>query len=105
MVLHLPDTWSNSNLKMLVFEERRKPKDLEKNLLEQRRELTNSAHKSMLEFEAARPDWWEASTLTITPPLLTFYHVATIRGKKISREDLTTLSVQWADSTVPSGEI
>ena len=55
---------------MLVFEERRKPKDLEKNLLEQRRELTNSAHKSMLEFEAARPDWWEASTLTTAPALL-----------------------------------
>ena len=87
MVLHLPDTWSNSNLKMLVFEEGRKPKDVEKNLLEQRREPTNSAHMSMLEFELATPDWWEASTLTTTPPLLTFYHGATICGEKISRED------------------
>jgi len=59
----------------------------------------------MLEFELARPDWWEASTLTTTPPLLTFYHAATIRGEKNSREDYPTLSVQWADSTVPSGEI
>ena len=45
MVLRLPDSWSNWNLKMLVFEERGKPEYPEKNLLEQRREpTTNSTH-------------------------------------------------------------
>ena len=45
MVLRLPDSWSNCNLKMLVFEERGKPEYPEKNLSEQRREpKTNSTH-------------------------------------------------------------
>ena len=45
MVLRLPDSWSNWNLKMLVFEERGKPEYPEKNLLEQGREpTTNSSH-------------------------------------------------------------
>ena len=40
-----PDSWSNWNLKMLVFEERGKPEYPEKNLSEQRREpTTNSTH-------------------------------------------------------------
>ena len=39
MVLHLPDSWLNGNLEMLVFEERGKLEYPEKNLLEQR-ELT-----------------------------------------------------------------
>ena len=45
MVLCLPDSWSNWNLKMLFFEERGKPEYPEKNLSEQRREpTTNSTH-------------------------------------------------------------
>ena len=45
MVLHLPDSWLNWNLEMLVFEERGKPEYPEKNLLEQGREpATNSTH-------------------------------------------------------------
>ena len=45
VVLRLPDSWSNWNLKMLVFQERRKPEYPEKNLSEQRREpTTNSTH-------------------------------------------------------------
>ena len=45
MVLSVPDSWSNCNLKMLVFEERGKPEYPEKNLSEQRRETTtNSTH-------------------------------------------------------------
>ena len=45
MVLRLPDSWSNWNLEMLVFEERGKPEYPEKNLSEQRREpKTNSTH-------------------------------------------------------------
>ena len=45
MVLRLPDSWSNWNLKMLVFEERGKPEYPEKNLSEQRKEpTTNLTH-------------------------------------------------------------
>ena len=45
MVLRLPDSWSNWNLEMLVFEERGKPEYPEKNLSEQGREpTTNSTH-------------------------------------------------------------
>ena len=42
MVLHLPDSWPNRNLEMLVFEERGKPEYQEKNLSEQRREPTTN---------------------------------------------------------------
>ena len=45
MVLRLPNSWSNWNLEMLVFEERGKPEYPEKNLSEQGREpITNSTH-------------------------------------------------------------
>ena len=45
MVLHLPDSWSNWNLEMLVFEDTGKLENSEKNLLEQGREsMTNSTH-------------------------------------------------------------
>ena len=45
MVLRLPDSWSNWNLEMLVFEEKGKPEYPEKNLSEQWREpITNSTH-------------------------------------------------------------
>ena len=45
MGLRLPDSWSNWNLKMLVFEVRGKPGYPEKNISEQRREpTTNSTH-------------------------------------------------------------
>ena len=45
MVLRLPDSWTNWNLEMLVFEERGKPANPEKNLSEQGREpTTNSTH-------------------------------------------------------------
>ena len=45
MVLRLPDSLSNCNLEMLLFEERGKPEYPEKNLSEQRREpTTNSTH-------------------------------------------------------------
>ena len=41
MVLCLPDSWSNWNLEMLVFEERGKPEYLEKNLSEHRERTNN----------------------------------------------------------------
>ena len=40
--LRLPDSWSNWNLEMLVFEERGRPEYLEKNLAEQRRGATTN---------------------------------------------------------------
>ena len=43
MVLRLPDSWSNWNLEILVFEERGKPECPEKNLSEQRREPTTNS--------------------------------------------------------------
>ena len=66
MVLRLPDSWSNWNLEMLVFEERGKVEYPEKNPSEQRREPTAN---SALGFEPM-PYWWEASALT-TAPFLT----------------------------------
>ena len=42
MVLRLPDSWSNENLEMFVFEEREKPEYQDKNLSEQRREPTTT---------------------------------------------------------------
>ena len=72
MVLRLPDSWSNWNLEMLVFEERGKPEYPEKNLSEQGREpTTKSTH-----IWRRRRDlntglhWWEASAFTTVPPLL-----------------------------------
>ena len=45
IILRLPDSWSNWKLKVLVFEERRKPEYPEKNFSEQGREPTsNSTH-------------------------------------------------------------
>ena len=43
MVVRLPDSWSNWNLEVLVFEERGKPEYPEKNLSEQRREPTTNS--------------------------------------------------------------
>ena len=46
---HLPYSWLNWNLEMLVFEERGKPEYQEKNLSEQGREpTTNSTHKCLV---------------------------------------------------------
>ena len=45
VILRLPDSWSNWNLEMLIFEEKGKPEYPEKNLSEQGRDpTTNSAH-------------------------------------------------------------
>ena len=56
---------------MLVSEERRQPGYHEKNLSEQRRELTKTqpTYGTTPGFEP-RPHWWEASALTTVPPLL-----------------------------------
>ena len=43
LVLRLPDSWSNWNMEMLVFEERCKPEYPEKNFSEQGREPTTNS--------------------------------------------------------------
>ena len=49
LVLPLPDSWSNWNLEVLVFERRRKQEYPEKNLSEKRREpTTNSTQPTCL---------------------------------------------------------
>ena len=72
LVLPLPDSWSNWNLEVLVFERRRKQEYPEKNLSEQRREpTTNSTHifASTPGFESG-PHQCEASALTTAPSLV-----------------------------------
>jgi len=59
---------------MLVFEERGKPEDPEKNLSEQSREpTTNSTHMTPGPGIEAGTHWWEASALTTAPTLLPIY--------------------------------
>ena len=72
MVLRLPDSWSNWNLEMLVFEERGKPEFLEKNLSEQGREPKQKINPHMASTLGFEPGlhWWKASALTTAPPLL-----------------------------------
>ena len=55
---------------MLVFEERGKPEYPEKNLLEQSREQTNSAHLWRRVGIKPGTHWWKASALTTAPTLL-----------------------------------
>ena len=71
MVLRLPDSWSNYNLEMFVFEERGKPEYLEKSPSEQGKEpITNSTHiwRRRRDFEPG-PYWWVASALTTAATL------------------------------------
>ena len=61
----------NWNLEMLAFEERGKPEDPEKNLLEQGQEpTTNSTHMMPSTGIEPRSHRWEASALTTAPSLL-----------------------------------
>ena len=53
---------------MLVFEERGKPEYPEKNLSEQSREPTNSAHETLSPGIEPGPHWWKASALTLCQP-------------------------------------
>ena len=73
MVLYLPDSWLNWKLEISAFEERVKLEYLEKNFSEQRREpKTNSnPYTKMMPALEPGPLWWEASALTIAPPLST----------------------------------
>ena len=77
MVLRLPDSWSNWNLEMLVFEERGKTGvPAEKPL--RAKERTNNKlnpHMALTPGFEHGPHWWEASALTTVPSLA--LHVCT----------------------------
>ena len=53
---------------MMVLEERGKPEYPEKNLSEQSREPTNSAHMTPSPGIEPGPHWWEASALPLRQP-------------------------------------
>ena len=61
----------NSNLKVLVFKERRKLEYLEKTLSKQGRKPINKPNPHMASTPGFKPGphWWEASALTISTPL------------------------------------
>ena len=72
MVLRLPDSCSNWNLEMLVFEERGKPEYPEEKRLGAKERTNNKLNPHMAStpgFEPG-PHRWEASALTTAPPLL-----------------------------------
>ena len=70
MVLRLPDSWSNWNLEMLVFEEGKTGVLGEKPL--GAKEGTNNKlnpHMASTPGFEPWPHWWEASALTTAPSL------------------------------------
>ena len=73
MVLRLPDSWSNWNLEMLVFEERGKPDRVpgEKPLgAKERTKNKLNPHMASTPGVEPAPHWWKARALTTAPPLL-----------------------------------
>ena len=67
VVLGISCILSNWNLEMLIFEERRKPKNPEKNLSEQSKDPTTNLTHSWPEPVLRR---WKASAITTMPSLL-----------------------------------
>ena len=70
MVLRLPDSWSNGNLEMLIFEERGKREYPEKPLGAKER-TNNKLNPHMASTQGFQPGshWWEASALATAPSL------------------------------------
>ena len=70
----LDNSRSNWNLKMLVFEDRGKPEDLEKNLRAEKR-TNNKLNPHMTPGPGIEPKthWWEASTFLNAPQGLILY--------------------------------
>ena len=71
---------------MLVFEERGKPEYPEKNLSEQSREPTNSAHlRRRVRESNPGPHWWKASALTLIKWLngLTNVHLLSVQRQAL----------------------
>ena len=74
---------SKWNLEMLIFEERGKPENLEKNLSEQSKEPTTNLTHSWPE---PGPCWWEASVITTTPSLLSVSDTRHIKFSLITQQ-------------------
>ena len=72
---------SNWNLEMLIFEERRKPQNPEKNLQEQSKGPTTNLTHSWPE---PGPRRWEASAITTTPSLLPSKLILSLQMRTIS---------------------
>ena len=71
VVLHLPDSWSNWNLEMLVSEESTRTRVPREKPLGARERTINKLNPHMAlttRFEPG-PYWWEASNLTTAPSL------------------------------------
>ena len=71
MVLHLPDSWLNCNLEMLVFEERGETRVPEKKPAEERRKTVNKINPHM----ALKQDFNLVSAVTTAPPLLKTFNL------------------------------
>ena len=67
MVLLLPDSWSNWNLEVLVFDERGKPEYPDKNLSEQGREPTTNSTQIWLRRRDLNPDHIIDETRALSP--------------------------------------
>ena len=85
MILRPPDSLSNWNLEVFVFEERGKPECPENNLLEQaQRDRTHNKlkpHVALTLHEIqTQATLWEASASTIMPPLLPVVNLVCVCG-------------------------
>ena len=72
VVLYVPDSWSNWNLKMLVFEDRRKPEEYPEKTSRSKGEnqqQTQHSHMALTPGFEPGPHCWEASALTAAPSL------------------------------------
>ena len=104
MVFRLPDSWSNRNLEVFVFEE--SGKYPEKNLSEQKKRTNNKLKPHMASTPGYEP-WphgWEASALTNAPPLLSKKPFSTFLqftgGTQVSiywLSELPFISVSWSE--------
>ena len=75
MVVHrLPDSWSNWNLELLVFEEGGKKEYLVEKISRSNGENQQQTRPNMASTPGLEPGphWWEASALTTEPPFLPY---------------------------------
>ena len=66
----LPDSWSNLNLEILVFEERGKYPEKKPLGVNERTNNKFNPHRALTSGFEPRPHGWEASALANAPPLL-----------------------------------
>ena len=105
------------NLEMLIFEERGKPENADKNLSEQSKEPTTNLTHSWPE---PGPRRWEASAITTTPSLLPITILSQVRaligwhyktwhnkfhnGGDTARPDLSKIRCEKRSSVIPCGD-